>query len=115
MAWVKHGILHSFSRQGLLRPMRPDMYLKAKYKGSISRGALVLWGPTSDLARDPRWGRNDESFSEDAYLTGTMVMAYVKGIGVMTRVLEAASLLKHIMANSNETTARGPLPILVSD
>ena len=76
-----------------------------KYKGSISRGALVLWGPTSDLARDPRWGRNDESFSEDAYLTGTMATAFAKGIqGDDPDFWMAASLLKHFMANSNETT-----------
>lgn len=72
-----------------------------KYK----RSALVLWGPTSDLARDPRWGRNDESFSEDPFLTGTMVVAYIKGIqGDDPNYWQAGSLLKHVFANSNETT-----------
>lgn len=72
-----------------------------KYK----RSTLVLWGPTSDLARDPRWGRNDESFSEDAFLTGTMVTAYIKGMqGDDPRYWQAAALLKHFFANSNETT-----------
>lgn len=72
-----------------------------KYK----RPTLVLWGPASDLARDPRWGRNDESFSEDAFLTGTMAAAYIKGIqGNDPRYWQAASLLKHVFANSNETT-----------
>ncbi len=75
-----------------------------KYK----RSTLVLWGPTSDLARDPRWGRNDESFGEDPFLTGTMAVAYVKGIqGDDPKYWQAGSLLKHFMANSNETTRGG--------
>ena len=69
------------------------------------RPTLVLWGPTSDLCRDPRWGRNDESFSEDAFLTGNMVTAYIKGMqGDDDRYWQAAALLKHVFANSNETT-----------
>lgn len=72
-----------------------------KYK----RNTLVLWGPTSDLARDPRWGRNDESFGEDPFLTGTMAIALTKGIqGDDPRYWQAAALLKHVFANSNETT-----------
>jgi beta-glucosidase len=69
------------------------------------RPTLVLWGPTSDLARDPRWGRNDESFSEDAFFTGTMVTAYIQGLqGNDPTYWQSASLLKHVFANSNETT-----------
>jgi beta-glucosidase len=72
-----------------------------KYK----KNTLMLWGPTSDLARDPRWGRNDESFGEDPFLTGTMVVAFIKGIqGDDPKYWQAASLLKHFFANSNETT-----------
>jgi beta-glucosidase len=71
-----------------------------KYK----RPTLMLWGPTSDLARDPRWGRNDESYSEDPFLTGTMATALTKGIqGDDPNYWMAASLLKHVFANSNET------------
>lgn len=70
-----------------------------------NRPTLMLWGPTSDLARDPRWGRNDESYSEDPFLTGTMAAALTKGIqGDDPNYWMAASLLKHVFANSNETT-----------
>lgn len=73
----------------------------AKY----NRNTLVLMGPTSDLARDPRWGRTDESFGEDPFLTGVMAVALTKGIqGNDTKYWQAASLLKHLFANSNETT-----------
>jgi beta-glucosidase len=69
------------------------------------RPTLILFGPTADLARDPRWGRTDESYSEDAYLTGTMSAAFSKGIqGDNPDYWMAASLLKHVFANSNETT-----------
>ena len=73
----------------------------AKYKRNI----LVLFGPTSDLARDPRWGRTDESYGEDPYLTGTMVVSFIKGMqGADPKYWQVASLLKHFFANSNETT-----------
>lgn len=69
-----------------------------------NRNTLMLWGPTADLARDPRWGRNDESFGEDAFLTGTMSVAYIKGIqGDDPNYWQAGTLLKHFVANSNET------------
>ena len=71
----------------------------------LKRSALVQWGPTSDLARDPRWGRNDESYGEDAFLTGTMATAFARGIqGDDPKYWQAAALLKHFFANSNETT-----------
>jgi beta-glucosidase len=72
-----------------------------KYK----RNTFVLMGPTSDLARDPRWGRTDESFGEDPFLTGAMAAALARGIqGDDPKYWQAASLLKHLFANSNETT-----------
>ena len=64
---------------------------------------LILWAPNADLARDPRWGRTEESFGEDPYLVGEMVAAEVKGIqGDDSRYWRGASLMKHFLANSNE-------------
>ncbi|MGC9946752.1 MAG: glycoside hydrolase family 3 C-terminal domain-containing protein [Bryobacteraceae bacterium] len=72
-----------------------------KYKSNV----LVVWGPNADLARDPRWGRNNESYGEDAFLTGTMAVAFIKGMqGDDPKYWQAASLMKHFLANSNETT-----------
>ena len=65
--------------------------------------ALVLWAPNADLARDPRWGRTEESFGEDPYLVGEMVAAEVKGIqGDDPTYWRGAALMKHFLANSNE-------------
>ena len=64
---------------------------------------LILWAPNADLARDPRWGRTEESFGEDPYLVGEMVAAEVKGIqGEDPTYWRGASLMKHFLANSNE-------------
>ncbi len=42
-------------------------------------GADMILAPVLDLARDPRWGRVEEDFGEDPYLTGQMGLAYVRG------------------------------------
>ncbi|WP_236657318.1 glycoside hydrolase family 3 C-terminal domain-containing protein [Acidisarcina polymorpha] len=67
------------------------------------RQILMLWGPQADLARDPRWGRSEEVYGEDPFFNGTMVTAFVKGLqGDDPKYWQAASLLKHFLANSNE-------------
>lgn len=67
------------------------------------RGGLILRAPNADLARDPRWGRTEESFGEDPFLTGAMAAAYVRGLqGDDPRTWLSCSLVKHFMANSNE-------------
>jgi beta-glucosidase len=67
------------------------------------RGGLIVRAPNADLARDPRWGRTEESFGEDAFLAGTLSVAFIRGLqGDDRRYWQAASLLKHLLANSNE-------------
>ncbi|MFP4015744.1 MAG: glycoside hydrolase family 3 C-terminal domain-containing protein [Halanaerobiales bacterium] len=64
---------------------------------------LTLWAPTVDMERDPRWGRTEEAYGEDPYLTGTMATALVKGMqGDHPFYLKMASALKHFFANNNE-------------
>ena len=64
---------------------------------------LMLWGPQSDLARDPRWGRSEEVYGEDPFFNGTMATAFIKGLqGDDPRYWQTAALLKHFLANSNE-------------
>jgi beta-glucosidase len=67
------------------------------------RGALIVRAPNADLARDPRWGRSEESFGEDPHLVAAMATAYVRGLqGDDPRYWRTAALLKHFVANSNE-------------
>jgi beta-glucosidase len=71
----------------------------AKYDRQI----LMDWGPQSDLARDPRWGRSEEVYGEDPFFNGTMAVAFAKGIeGDDPKYWQASPLLKHFLANENE-------------
>ena len=67
------------------------------------RRILMQWGPQADLARDPRWGRSEEVYGEDPILNGTMAASFVRGLqGDDPKYWQAAALLKHFLANSNE-------------
>lgn len=73
------------------------------YDNNTDRDHLILFGPTVDLARDPRWGRNEECYGEDPFLAGQTVKAYTKGIvGNDPDCYRAAPSLKHFFANNNE-------------
>src|SRR5215510_3757274 len=69
------------------------------------QGGIVIRSPNSDLGRDPRWGRTEECYGEDAYFNGTMTVAFVKGLqGDNPKYWLSAALMKHFLANSNENT-----------
>ncbi|MGD0413212.1 MAG: glycoside hydrolase family 3 C-terminal domain-containing protein [Verrucomicrobiota bacterium] len=71
----------------------------AKYR----KDGLVVRTPNADLGRDPRWGRTEECYGEDAFLNGSMAVAFIKGLqGDDPKYWQAASLVKHFLANENE-------------
>ncbi len=80
--------------------------LEARYlvqSGKYGRGGLVVRAPNADLGRDPRWGRTEECYGEDAFFNGTLAAAFVRGLqGDHPVYWQAASLMKHFLANSNE-------------
>jgi beta-glucosidase len=77
-------------------------------RGLHRREGIIIRSPNADLARDPRWGRSEESYGEDPYLTGTMAVAFIKGLqGNDSRYWLSASLMKHFLANSNENGRGG--------
>src|SRR5450755_1787695 len=64
---------------------------------------LNVWAPVVNLLRDPRWGRNEEGYSEDPLLTAGIAMAYCSGLrGDHPVYLRTAPLLKHFLAYNNE-------------
>ena len=74
-------------------------------------GSLTYWAPTVNMDRDPRWGRTDENFGEDPYLTGQMADAYVDGDQGETpegkptgKYLKVAATAKHYALNNVENT-----------
>ena len=73
------------------------------YYQKDKRGKLMLFGPTVDMERDPRWGRTEEAYGEDPYLTGQMTIAYTKGLkGEDPFYIRTVPGLKHFCANNNE-------------
>jgi beta-glucosidase len=64
---------------------------------------LQAWAPVVNLLRDPRWGRNEEGYSEDPLLTGAISTAYGHGLSGDDPVyLKTAPVLKHYYAYNNE-------------
>lgn len=72
--------------------------------GPRSKHGLVFRSPVINVSRDPRWGRIQEVFSEDPYLTGRMGVAYVKGLqGNDPHYLKVAATVKHFAVYNVET------------
>ena len=64
---------------------------------------LCRWAPTVDIERDPRWGRNEEAYGEDPFLTGEMASGFVRGLrGDDPYYIRVAATLKHFYANNTE-------------
>jgi beta-glucosidase len=99
------GLARTWDRE-LMRKAGGVIGSEARYiweTGKNPKAFLVLLTPNADLARDPRWGRIQETYGEDPFLNGTMAAALIKGLqGDDPKYWQAASLLKHFLANSNE-------------
>lgn len=73
---------------------------KAGKTGTQYRG-LTYWTPNINIFRDPRWGRGQETYGEDPYLTAQMGSAMVRGLeGEDTRYLKAVACAKHYAVHS---------------
>ncbi|MGW0519183.1 glycoside hydrolase family 3 C-terminal domain-containing protein [Crossiella sp. NPDC003009] len=65
--------------------------------------SLQAWAPVLNLLRDPRWGRNEEGYSEDPVHTARVGLAFCQGLaGGHPRFLRTAPVLKHFLAYNNE-------------
>jgi beta-glucosidase len=77
-------------------------------KDSPQYHGLTCWGPTINMARDPRWGRTEETFGEDPLLTGRMAVAFVTGLqGDDPRYLKIAATPKHFAVHNQEINREG--------
>lgn len=64
---------------------------------------LTYWSPVINMLRDPRWGRFDESYSEDPWLMARLGVAFVRGLqGNDPKYLKAVATPKHYVANNSE-------------
>lgn len=74
--------------------------LKARKTGTGYRG-LTYWTPNVNIFRDPRWGRGQETYGEDPYLSAQMGMAMVHGLeGNDPKYLKAVACAKHYAVHS---------------
>ena len=73
------------------------------YQQDPEKNGLTVWAPTVDMERDPRWGRTEEAYGEDPYLTGRLTTELIKGMqGDHPKYLKTAATLKHFLGNNNE-------------
>lgn len=81
---------------------------RAKYQASVRLGnqglrytGLTFWSPNINIFRDPRWGRGQETYGEDPFLSGSIGVAFVKGMqGNHPVYLKTAACAKHFVIHS---------------
>lgn len=103
---------------GMAATWDPDLILKvadaisdegrAKYHEALRRNGstaqyqgLHMWSPNVNIFRDPRWGRGQETWGEDPFLTGEMAAAFVRGLqGDDPKYYKTAACAKHFAVHS---------------
>lgn len=84
------------------------MHNAAKTKGYNKQyGGLTFWTPNINIFRDPRWGRGQETYGEDPFLTARIGTAFVKGLqGDNPKYLKTAACAKHFAVHSGPEKLR---------
>ncbi|MEI9921528.1 MAG: glycoside hydrolase family 3 C-terminal domain-containing protein [Bacteroidota bacterium] len=68
---------------------------------------LTLWSPNINIFRDPRWGRGQETYGEDPYLTGRLAVQFVKGLqGDDPKYFKTIATVKHFAVHSGPEPER---------
>ena len=109
------GMAATFDRELIRRAGDVTGKESRAFENAVGRGGHCRLCPTVDLCRDPRWGRNEEGYGEDPYLTGKMASAYITGMqdehrydgkplapGERGDRIRTAAVLKHFYANNQE-------------
>jgi beta-glucosidase len=94
---------------------------RAKYNDAIAHGntsryyGLSFWSPNINIFRDPRWGRGQETYGEDPFLTARIGVAFVTGLqGDDARYLKTISTPKHYAVHSGPEVLRHHFDVPVS-
>ncbi len=95
---------------------------RAKYNDAILHGnhdrfyGLTIWSPNINIFRDPRWGRGQETYGEDPFLTSRLGVAFVNGIqGDDPKYFRAIATPKHYAVHSGPETTRHKVDVDPSD
>ena len=82
---------------------------RTNQRNSLVKGwkiGLNVWSPTINMARDPRWGREEENYGEDPFLCGVLATQFVKGIqgeqDATNPYYKIVACAKHFAANNYE-------------
>jgi len=86
---------------------------RAKYNEAIRNNnhgryyGLTFWSPNINIFRDPRWGRGQETYGEDPYLTGRLAVAFIRGMqGDDPRYFKVIATAKHFAVHSGPESTR---------
>ncbi len=92
-------------------------YHHARRDGPSNHGpGLSCWSPNINLFRDPRWGRGQETYGEDPYLTARFGVAFIRAMqGDHPRYLKSACAVKHFAVHSGPDAIRHQFDIHVTD
>ncbi len=96
---------------------------RAKYNEALAKNGananyegLTFWSPNINIFRDPRWGRGQETYGEDPFLTAQIGTAYVSGLqGDDAAYLKVAATAKHFAVHSGPEATRHSFNVTVSD
>ncbi len=95
---------------------------RAKYVAAIRKNSrqrytgLTFWSPNINIFRDPRWGRGQETYGEDPYLTAKMGVAFVKGLqGDHPEYLKTSACAKHFVVHSGPESLRHEFDAITSE
>jgi beta-glucosidase len=94
---------------------------RAKHNQAVRAGrrdimeGLDFWSPNINIFRDPRWGRGQETYGEDPFLTGRMAVAFVTGLqGDDPKYLRVIATPKHFAVHSGPELTRHSIDVQVS-
>ena len=94
---------------------------RAKYNAFSAAGrrgqymGLTFWSPNVNIFRDPRWGRGQETYGEDPFLTSRIGVSFVKGLqGFHPQYLKAAGMAKHFAVHNGPEALRHEFDAVVS-
>jgi beta-glucosidase len=85
---------------------------RAKYNENVRENdrdiykGLTLWAPNVNIFRDPRWGRGQETYGEDPYLTSVLGVSFIRGLQGEGRYLKSAACAKHFAVHSGPEELR---------
>jgi len=100
---LHHDIAHVI---GIEARAKFNGYVGTPQEGAIFHG-LTFWSPNINIFRDPRWGRGQETYGEDPFLTARLGVAFVRGLqGDDPNYLQAAACAKHYAVHSGPESLR---------